>query len=228
MAHARLPRLHSGVFTRSQYQARYGVSAQTAGRFVRALVDARWAHEGEGLGRSAARPISVCHVNARTLYRALGIENHCHRRRASPEITIRRLLCLDYILEHPEQSWLPPEADKVAYFERLGMAPETLPQRPYAGPFTVRPTRRYVALKVPVASYGPTTTFVYADAGARHRTHHEWIRGWASGPSLRHGKSLMPRLCMRRRRAGIPPCVSLVRFSVRSQSIAWRGHSEQH
>ena len=172
--------LHSGVFTRSQYQARYGVSAQTAGRFVHALVDARLAHGGVRLERGPVRPVSVCHVHARALYGALGIENHRHRRRASPEVTLRRLLCLDYILEHPEQTWLPTEADKAAYFERRGIAPDTLPQRPCTGPFAGRPARRYVALNVPIARYGPTTTFVYIDAGARHRTPHERIRAWAS------------------------------------------------
>ena len=172
--------LHSGLFTRSQYLARYGVSAQTAGRLVHALLDAGLAHEGVRLDRGPVRPVSVCHLHARALYRALGIENHRHRRRASPEVTIRRLLCLDYILEHPEQTWLPTEADKTAYFERLGIAPDTLPQRPYTGPCTVRPARRYVALNVPIASYGPTTTFVYTDAGARHRTPHQRLRAWAS------------------------------------------------
>ena len=72
--------------------------------------------------------------------------------------------------------WLPTEADKAAYFERLGIAPETLPQRLYTGPFTGRPARRYVALNVPIGNYGPTTTFVYIDAGARHRTPHERLR----------------------------------------------------
>ena len=168
--------LHSGLFTRSQYQARYGVSAQTAGRFVHALLDARLAHGGVRLERGPVRPVSVCHVHARALYRALGIENHRHRRRASPEVTLRRLLCLDYILEHLEQTWLSTEADKAAYLERLGIAPDTLPQRPYTG----RPARRYVALNVPIARYGPTTTFVYIDAGDRHRTPHERIRAWAS------------------------------------------------
>ena len=134
--------LHSGLFTRSQYQARYGLSKQTASRFVRTLLRAGIAHETKLPDRRAYRPTNICHVRSRPLYRTLGIENDSHRRGASPELTIRRLLSLDYVLEHPELDWLPAESERLAYFQRLGVSPTVLPHRLHRGPFTDRPTRR--------------------------------------------------------------------------------------
>ena len=106
--------LHSGVFTRSQYQARYNVTAGPATRFVRALMDAGVVREVGLRDRRGHRPTGICHVHGRSLYRALGIEDNRHRRSASPELTMRRLFSLDYVLEHPELGWLPTEPDKLA------------------------------------------------------------------------------------------------------------------
>ena len=172
--------LHSGVFTRSQYQARYGLSKQTASRFARALLQAGIARETRLPDRRAYRPTSICHVRARALYRTLGIENDRHRRSASPEVTIRRLLSLDYVLEHPELDWLPTESERLAYFQRLGISRTVLPHRLHRGPFTDRPTRRYFPLSLPLAGSGATTTFVYADPGGRRRLQSDRLRAWVT------------------------------------------------
>ncbi|MDE0652229.1 MAG: hypothetical protein OXI26_01055 [bacterium] len=171
--------LHSGVFTRSQYQARYDVTAGRATRFVRALVDAGVARDAALLDRQGGRPTSVCHVHGRALYRALGIENNRHRRRSSRELTIHRLLSLDYVLEHRDLPWLPTEPDKVAYFRRLGVPAAALPRREYRGPSSTRSTRRYFAFKLPVAGNGTATTFVFADIGGHRRVQRERIHAWA-------------------------------------------------
>ena len=170
--------LHSGVFTRSQYQARYKVTPGPATRFVRALMDAGVARDVGRLDRRAYRPTSICHVHARSLYRALGIENNRHRRSASPEVIMRRLLSLDYVLKHHDLEWLPTEPEKLAYFERLGIRVTVLPQRVYRGPSTDRPTRRYFPLKLPIAGNGTTTTFVFADTGGHRQLQSERIRAW--------------------------------------------------
>ena len=172
--------LHSGVFTRSQYQARYGLSKQTASRFARTLLQAGIAHETRLPDRRAYRPTSICHVRARALYRTLGIENDRHRRRASPEVTMRRLLSLDYVLEHRDLDWLPTEPERLAYFQRLGISLTVLPHRLHRGPFTDRPTRRYFPLSLPIAGSGSTTTFVYADTGGRHRLQSDRVRAWVT------------------------------------------------
>ena len=183
--------LHSGVFTRSQYQARYDLSHPAGVRFVRALIDANLAREDPIQDRRGYRPTAVCHVHGRSLYRELGIENNRHRKRASPDLTMRRLLSLDYVLEHRDLGWLPTEPEKLAYFQGLGISVTVLPHRVYRGPFPARSTRRYFALKLPIAGQGTTTTFVYADTGGRHRLQSERIRAWATAhaalwQALRH------------------------------------------
>ena len=172
--------LHSGVFTRSQYQARYGLSKQTASRFARTLLQTGIARETRLPDRRGYRPTSICHVRARALYRTLGIENDRHRRSASPEVTIRRLLSLDYVLEHPDLHWLPTEPEKLAYFQRLGISLTDLPNRVYRGPFTDGLTRRYFPLDLPIAGSGATTTFVYANPGGRHRLQSDRVRSWVT------------------------------------------------
>ena len=169
--------LHSGVFTRSQYQARYGLSKPTAGRFVSALLDAGIAREEPIPDRRG--PEVFCHVHHRRVYRRLGTEHNRHRRRGSPDLVMRRLLSLDYVMEHDDLEWLPTEPEKVAYFERLGIPVDTLPRRDYRGPFSGRATRRYFAFKLPVAGNGKTTTFVFTDIGGRRRIQRERIRAWA-------------------------------------------------
>ena len=171
--------LHSGVFTRSQYQARHDLSHPAGVRFVRALVDANVARETPLPDRRGYRPTAICHVHGRSLYRALGIENNRHRRSGSTELVVRRLLSLDYVLERQDLAWLPTEPEKVAYFQRLGIAASVLPRREYRGPLPGRSTRRYFAFKHPIAGDGGTTTFVHADTGGGQRLRRERIRSWA-------------------------------------------------
>ena len=181
--------LHSGVFTRSQYQARYRLSKPTAGRFVSALLDAGIAREEPMPHRRG--PEVFCHVHHRSLYRGLGIEHNRHRRRGPPDLTMRRLLSLDYVMEHDDLEWLPTEPEKVTYFQRLGIPAATLPRRDYRGPFSRSSTRRYFAFKLPVAGNGQVTTFVFTDTGGPRRVQRERIRAWADAhtslwQALRH------------------------------------------
>ena len=169
--------LHSGVFTRRQYAARYRLSKQTASRFAIALLEAGIAREEPIPDRRC--PEVLCHVHHRSLYRGLGIEHNRHRRRGPPDLIMRRLLSLDYVMEHDDLGWLPTEPEKVAYFQRLGIPAPTLPRRDYRGPFSRRSTRRYFAFKLPVAGNGQATTFVFTDTGGRRRVQRERIRAWA-------------------------------------------------
>lgn len=165
---------HSGVFTRTQYAARYGLSTSAASRFALALRNSGTARETPLPDRRS--PEQICHVHSRVLYRTLGIENNRHRRRASPDLLMRRLLSLDYILEHPDLPWLPTEPDKRAYFNSLGLSDGILPQRLYTGAVRLKTTRRFFALKLPIAA-GDETRFVFVDPGAR--SHQPAILKWA-------------------------------------------------
>ena len=73
--------LHSGVFTRAQFCHYFNTDRKQALRFVKALIDRRAAVESDhvtfnGGGRT-------CRISNKPIYRALGVENIRHRRKAS-------------------------------------------------------------------------------------------------------------------------------------------------
>ena len=76
---------------------------------------------------------------------------------------MRRLLSLDFVLEHPGLNWLPTEGEKVEFIEWLGVHSNLIPRRIYYG--AVRAQKRYFALKLPVAGGARTVTFAYVDPG---------------------------------------------------------------
>ena len=121
-----------------------------------------------GIGR-------VCRIFSRGLYRALGAEHIRHRRTASADVLMRRLLSLDYVIEHSGLPWLPTEPEKVAAFEALGIERELLPSRLYRG--AAGNTRRCFPLKLPVALDSGRAVFVYVDPGHDTSTA---LRSWGA------------------------------------------------
>ena len=153
--------LHSGVFTRAQFCHYFEAHRSAAQRIVQTLVTRREAVEGEwplvnGGGKT-------CRISSKPIYRALGVENIRHRRKANWSLVMRRLLSLDFVLEHPGLNWLPTEGEKVEFIEGLGVHSNLIPRRIYYG--AVRAQRRYFALKLPVAGGARTVTFAYVDPG---------------------------------------------------------------
>ena len=135
--------LHSGAFTRAQATRFLDTHHERARRLVHALIAHGLAAEEtvprvRGIGR-------VCRIFSRGLYRALGAEHIRHRRTASPGVLMRRLLSLDYVIEHTGLPWLATEHEKVGAFEALGIEPASLPVRVYRG--AAGTTRRYFPLK---------------------------------------------------------------------------------
>ena len=126
---------------------------------------------------------------ATLIYRALGVENIRHRRKASKPVVMRRLLSLDFVLEHPGMNWLPAEPEKVEFFEKLGLPRRLIPRRIYYG--VVGNQKRYFALKLPLAVDPETVTFAYIDPG--HQT------GYGS---CTRGEPRMGRFGMRSARRG--------------------------
>ncbi len=117
-------------------------------RFVRDLVE-------RGVAVEFALPnkhggAKGCRISHKPLYRELGIENVRHRREADDSLLLRRLLSLDYVLEHPVLPWLPTEQEKVAFFDLLGIDRNRIPSRIYHG--AVKKQTRYFALKLPIAA----------------------------------------------------------------------------
>ena len=165
--------LHSGIFNRAQFGYYFDVRPNRAHRFVQALVRRGSAVEPDtprfhGGGRA-------CWIFDKRIYRALGIKDIRHRRKGTFEVTMRRLLSLDYVLEHPNLGWLPTEPEKVACFDGLGIGRDLLPRRVYKG--AAGKQKRHFALKLPIAVDAETATFVYVDPG--HETGCG-IRSWGT------------------------------------------------
>ena len=169
--------LHSGVFTRAQFCHYFEAHRSAARRIVRTLLERREAVESEwplvnGGGKT-------CRISSKGIYRALGVENIRHRRKANRSVVMRRLLSLDFVLEHPGMNWLPTEGEKVEFLEGLGVHSNLIPRRIYYG--SVGTQKRYFALKLPVAGDADTVTFAYADPG-RDTTGELNTWGAAHGP----------------------------------------------
>ena len=135
--------LHSGVFIRAQWSRFLDAHPEQVRRGVHSLIAQGAATEEtvpgiKGIGR-------VCRIFSRRIYRALGAEDIRHRRTASEAVLMRRLLSLDYVLEHPGLPWLPTESEKIGAFEALGIERRILPSRLYRG--AAGNTRRYFPLK---------------------------------------------------------------------------------
>ena len=169
--------LHSGVFTRAQFCDYFNTETKAAHRFVKSLTEQRAALETDQPALNSGG--KACRISSKLIYRALGIENIRHRRKASDTLVMRRLLSLDFVLEHTAMNWLPAEPEKVEFFEKLGLPLRLLPRRIYYG--VVGTQKRYFALKLPLAVDPEIITFVYVDPG--HQTDRElYSWGAAHGP----------------------------------------------
>ena len=164
---------HGGVFTRAQWTSFLGCHHEKVGRAVRKLVGQDVAIEEKppginGIGR-------ICRIHGRRIYKALGAGDHRRRRITSPEVLMRRLLALDYVLEHPHLPWLATEADRVAALGALGIEREILPQRVYRG--ALGGLRRFFPLGLPIALDTERAVFVYAEPGHETATA---LRSWSA------------------------------------------------
>ena len=170
--------LHSGVFTRAQFCHYFDTANRVrAQRFVKMLLARKQAVETEWPTLNNGG--KTCRISSKAIYRALGVENIRHRRKASDLVVMRRLLSLDFVLEHPGMNWLPAEPEKGEFFEKLGLPLRLIPRRIYYG--VVGNQKRYFALKLPLAVDPKIVTFAYIDPG--HATDTElYSWGAAHGP----------------------------------------------
>lgn len=157
--------LYGGLFTRSQYADCRHSSSMSAVRFVRRLLAARAAVEEAfpALGWKS-RLVRICD---RQFYEAAGLATARHRRTGSKNVLLRRLLSLDYVLEHPELPWLATEMEKVLYCRQWGIGPDRLPQRLYGG--AAGRARRYFNARMPIAADRSQALFVYTDTEEKTR-----------------------------------------------------------
>ncbi len=152
--------LHSGVFTRSQLERCLDCSRATSARRASKLIAARVVKEIEIAGVGSALL-----AHHRGLYEDLGEANLRHSRAGSRETMLRRLLSLEYLIEHPDMAWLASEGDKVQAAAARGVPAEALPARVYEGQDGSSTTRQFAPAKLPVAIDDQWATFVWTDDG---------------------------------------------------------------
>ena len=151
--------LHAGCFLRPQYCVHSGHSREAGRLFVQRLIELNLVVEDkvDGLG-------VLTRITSKRVYRAVGAADIRHRRLASWPIMHRRLLALDYVLDHPALPWLPTETEKMTCFEALAIPRNELPSRVWHG--VAGQARRYFANKHPIAvdSHAKAALFVYVDS----------------------------------------------------------------
>ncbi|MGA8144262.1 MAG: hypothetical protein WB987_10275 [Candidatus Acidiferrales bacterium] len=94
---------------------------------------------------------TVYHLFSRRLYRQIGRENIRNRREHEIEYVQRRIGMLDFVLTHPECTYLETEPEKVGFFcDRLKIPTHLLPLKTYYGHGASQPTVRYFVDKFPM------------------------------------------------------------------------------
>lgn len=165
--------LHSGCFLRSQLQFYGGYDEEnrmSTLRIIHRLTDKQLITE------TSVKSLGLLgRVTNKAIYRFIGADNIRHRREASLPLTFRRLLALDYVLNHPDLPWLPTEEEKVSCFDRLGIDRANLPHRVWVG--AVGQTVRLFGNKHPIAvdPVGKQAWFVYADSEEKSP---QGVRSW--------------------------------------------------
>ena len=151
---------YGGWFTRAQFCAHFRCRRNRALRFVRRLLRRR--HGVEEALDGLPTTTRLVRIAAKALYRALGLDRVPHPG-SSAWVRLRRLLSLDYVLDHPQRRWLPTGREKVWALEALGLSRRLFPCRHYAGHAQGR--SRYFPRKLPLALEEDRATFVYVDPG---------------------------------------------------------------
>ncbi len=143
--------LHAGIFTRLQLRAWLGSSSPDAARSEASRIigslrshDLVTEEELAGIGQ-------YVHIRAKKIYRAMGEADNRNRRRPKREKAIERLLCLDYVLDHPDEAWLPTEGGRRQACEEAGIDSDTWPRKVYPAKDGESETTRYFVEKFPLA-----------------------------------------------------------------------------
>ena len=158
---------HSGYFTNRQFKSfAQTESGSVSHAFIRKLLERK--HATYHAYRSGGR---VYHLFARKVYQAIERENLRTRKKHELEYVKTRLVVLDFVLAHPQHSYLETEADKVDFFRKeYDVGREALPVKLYRARKSAEVTPRYFVDRFPTflnrSSAPPLPTFTYVDSGA--------------------------------------------------------------
>ncbi len=143
--------LHAGVFTRLQLRAWLQKPSPDAERAEASRIIASLRAQGLATEEDLAGIGPCVHIHAKQVYRALGETDNRNRRRPGREKAIERLLCLDYVLDHPDEPWLPTEDGKTQACEDAGIDRTTWPRKVYPAKDGQSETTRFFVEKFPLA-----------------------------------------------------------------------------
>ena len=143
--------LHAGVFTRLQLRAWLQKPSPDAERAEASRIIASLRTLGLATEEDLAGIGPCVHIHAKQVYRALGETDNRNRRRPGREKAIERLLCLDYVLDHPDEPWLPTEDGKTQACEDAGIDRATWPRKVYPAKDGQSETTRFFVEKFPLA-----------------------------------------------------------------------------
>lgn len=154
-----LAALFGGSFTRAQYEAWTGGGRWAGSRLAERIRDSKLGLERAG-GDGAGRHI---HLTSKRLYRILGMGDSRFRRQGEAAKLLQRLLCVDYVLEHPAAGWVAGGRAGDLFVGR-GAEEAILPRRTYAAG---KGQSRVVAFPArwPVAFEGSRAMFLFPDPG---------------------------------------------------------------
>ena len=112
---------------------------------------------------------TLYHLCSKPLYTALGESDNRNRREHFVFTIKARLMALDYVLQHRNDTYLATESRKGEHFrDTLGIDSEYLPSKRYTGKISGEDTVRYFVDKYPIAiAHGPVPVvrFCYIDEG---------------------------------------------------------------
>ena len=167
--------LHSGCFLRSQLQFFCGYDEENRMSTLRII------HRLTAKQLITETPVDslglLARITNKTVYRLIEADNIRYRRLASWPQMFRRLLALDYVLDHPQLPWLPTESEKVACFDQLGIDRTSIPRRVWDN--ATGHTVRLFANKHPIAvdPRSKQAHFVYTDSEEKSP---QGVRSWRS------------------------------------------------
>jgi hypothetical protein len=178
--------IHSGYFMTRQFLSFMGAKRGNRCYAFEMKLESR----GHATRREYHQIGCVYHLFSTRVYRFIDKQNLPPPRRHAVEFIRKRLLHLDFILEHLGFAYFETEAEKTAYFcGVLGIPKTVLPAKTYGGPLGGEPAVRYFVDRFPmyldptVPHNPPVITFSYIDAGVPS------VRGF-----LKHVKAYLPLL----------------------------------
>jgi hypothetical protein len=169
-----LAALHSGYFLRRQYAQFLGKEARGS---MTTLIEKLFANS-HAVAAACDRNTHLYHLCTRPFYAALGQEDNRNRRQRECLSIKNKLMGLDFVLAHPNNTFLATEQEKTQHFAHaLGIAEAKLPARTYRSA-PGAPTTRYFVEKYPIflptnAAGTTVTSFCFIDEGLVTSSHFE-------------------------------------------------------